>query len=93
MKTLSLEMLRLNSDEILGRNQMKNISGGGSCGAYLPSGSSAGDHNFESNHASLESSDSGQVFRGLSFGDAQALTSGVSGARWCCDGCGSASWY
>lgn len=93
MKKLSLEMLRLSTNEILERSQMKKITGGGGCGAYLPSGSSPGNHTFESQNASLESSDSGMVFRNLSYQDAQDIISGIPGARWCCDGCGTASWY
>jgi hypothetical protein len=40
MKKLSLEMLRLTSDEVLQRSQMKKITGGygSSCGYRHPSG-------------------------------------------------------
>jgi hypothetical protein len=42
MKKLSLEMLRLTSDEVLGRSQMKKITGGygtsGTCGYRTSSG-------------------------------------------------------
>ncbi len=44
MKKLSLEMLRLTSDEVLGRSQMKKITGGygssGTCGWKHPNGGS-----------------------------------------------------
>jgi hypothetical protein len=77
----------------LPRKAMLSVTGGGTCGAYLPSGSSPGNHDFQSQNASLESSDSGMVFRNLSYSDAQAMIAGIAGARWCCDSCGSASWY
>ncbi|MFC0261896.1 hypothetical protein [Fontibacter flavus] len=35
MKKLRLEMLRLTSDEVLGRNQMKKITGGAGGGSWV----------------------------------------------------------
>ena len=69
----------------LGRAEMKNVTGGvmaapssGSCSYYLPHSNAAGGP---------------VVTYNVSKDDAKAYTNGVSGAHWCCDDCGTASWY
>ena len=74
MKKLSLEMLRLTSDEVLQRSQMKKITGGygsGSCGyAYNDGSGWRGDC-------------------GVSQSEARFMTAGYSptNAYWCCQSC------
>jgi len=96
MKRLSLKRLKLRADDLLPREQLKTvIGGGGTCGALLPAGSGPGqDTTFDPPYPSASQSGSGpMIFRGVSRSEAESLTRGVSGARWCCTSCGSASWY
>ena len=61
MKKLSLEMLRLTSDEVLGRSQMKKITGGIACSHTLTcedGTQSTGSGNCPTD-ASLECSENG----------------------------------
>jgi hypothetical protein len=79
MKKLKLSALQLGSTELLTREQMKNVMAGGTCAYYLPGGSASGGPIATYN---------------VSASDAQWWANqGGSGAHWCCDSCGSASWY
>ena len=67
----------------LSKNEMKNFKGGyaaatgGSCACLQPTGNAVGGP---------------VVTYGMSSGDAQGCATAFHG-RWCCDSCGSASWY
>ena len=97
MKKLKLSFRDLDNTEVLTREQLKKIVGGsgssgcnnnnsngshsnsgGTCAYYLPHGSASGGSIVNYN---------------VSLGEACTMINGVSGARYCCDGCGSASWY
>nr|WP_294792424.1 hypothetical protein [uncultured Mucilaginibacter sp.] len=70
---------------------MKKISGGyGTCGAFVPYGSG---NNCGGTAGDICFTGGGTVFLAISYDEAHCLVDGVSGAHWCCDSCGSASWY
>lgn len=77
---------------------------GGTCGAYIPIAGAAqysipnpSFGNLSSavsfNAESVSGTTTSTVWRGVSQSIAQQMTQGISGAKWCCDNCGSASWY
>ncbi|GGC36270.1 hypothetical protein GCM10011386_30530 [Parapedobacter defluvii] len=100
MKKLKLDFK--NVGEILTREQLKQIVGGGTCAVYLPSGWTAtGELNWDAS-GSGQSSDMGDgnigstwILRGISRTDADNLMANTAGdgRQWCCDSCASASWY
>jgi len=77
-KTLSKKEQRT----ILGGNVDELVEGTGSCAAFIPC-------NIPGRHD--DSCGGGEIVRNLSKAKAQALV--VNGGRWCCEGCGTASWY
>jgi hypothetical protein len=96
----------LNATEILSREKLKMLLGGGlgdtgTCGAYLPGnapinkGSYSGDLNIVgSATAPAYNAGSGHAtWKNISKETALAMTNGISGAKWCCDSCNDASWY
>lgn len=97
MKKLKLNFQHFGDTEVLTREQLKKITGGngsggcnagnsngghsnssGTCAYYLPNGSYSGGPIATYN---------------VSLAEACTMINGVSGARYCCDSCGSASWY
>lgn len=99
MRKLSLNSLNLGAESLLPMGQLKTVFGGnvpygGICGAYLPSGAGGNDTQFDPPYPSATGGN-GQptIFRGVSQSEALSLTQGVQGAKWCCESCGSASWY
>ena len=89
--------------EILSKEELKKIVGGkdygsGTCSAYVPVSSNngwgslpTGSHTFQG--SSLEVNQDAHIYRNVSRDFAIEITKGVSGAKWCCESCGSASWY
>jgi hypothetical protein len=78
----------------LSREALKNVKGGGTCAAYWPDKNKptvSQVNNFHSD--TISGSGNSVVFYGTSAADAQALAAAKPGGRWCCDSCGSASWY
>jgi hypothetical protein len=84
---------------------MADGGGGGSCAAYLPIGGAnpgnipwfptgglSGSYDLGSS-SSVQTTTLYTIYRGISKAHALALVSGISGAKWCCDSCASASWY
>lgn len=82
MKKLKLDLQQLNA-EVLTRSQMKTIFGGlasgGTCAYYLPDGSASGGPIVTYNVSSQEAQEYANAWG--------------AGAHWCCDSCGTASWY
>lgn len=65
-------------------------------GAYIPSSTNI----MGSLHGTVSGSslyvnhtENYSVWQGISKENALAMTQGISGAKWCCDNCASASWY
>jgi len=96
MKKLKLVALELGAKEVLTREQLKKMAGGdgsggtGTCGAYLPAGTS-----FQCGWSAAAACYDGSYYTivQISKDTAQCLTNGVSGAHWCCDQCPTTSWY
>lgn len=97
-----LEKLLINPDKVLKNEELISLRGGsdvsGSCGVYLPAGSGYpgnGDNSWSgpAGSSGLSYDNGAIVLRGVSKDYALSTISGVSGAKWCCDSCGSASWY
>lgn len=61
----------------LTKKQMQEIKGGGTCAAYMPNGNASGGPVATYN---------------VSIQEAKEMAN-VPGGHWCCDSCGSASWY
>lgn len=82
------EILNLNGVTALNKKQQNVINGGGTCAFYLPAGSFTqeqfGDYTLDITCPCTKT--------GVSKSEALAAVSGVSGAKWCCDSCSSASW-
>jgi hypothetical protein len=76
MKKLSLEMLKLTSDEVLQRSQMKKITGG--YGGILIAPGTCGFIDRD-----------GYPACGISSGSAQMLNRLYPGGNWCCESCHS----
>jgi hypothetical protein len=76
----------------LSRAEMKRILGGGTCAAYLPSGSNFPTTTFDPGVSAVAINNS-YTFIGMSSDAAQKLVDGVSGAHWCCDHCSTSPWY
>ena len=77
-----MKKLRLNFTqsvgEILTREELKSITGGDLGGSGKPA---------------YEAFNGYTIIRGVNKETALAMINGQSGAKWCCDSCGSASWY
>lgn len=81
---------------MLQRDQLKTVIGGydsnGNCRAYWP------DRNADSINSASFSADSMTIngdradFIGMNAADAESVALAKPGGRWCCDGCGTASW-
>jgi len=84
MKKLSLEMLRLSTEEVLGRSQMKKITGGYGGGILIGLGTCGWRDR------------TGYPVCNISSGSAQMLNMLYPGGNWCCESChsrgGSASY-
>ncbi|WP_081610453.1 hypothetical protein [Mariniradius saccharolyticus] len=77
MKKISLEMLRLSSDEVLERSQMKKITGGYGGGILIGPGT-CGWRDRD-----------GYPVCNISSGSAQMLNRLYPGGNWCCESCQS----
>lgn len=86
----------LKSRNILSKMQMQNVKGGGTCAVYVPvQFRDQALHNFAAANGACEvarGDDNSMIIEGTSKDTALATIAGISGARWCCDSCGSASW-
>lgn len=90
MRKISLNSVK----SYLSRDEMREINGGGTCGAYLPNGQGNSVPVFEQPNGGATINQGGpDVFRGITQAEALALTQGITGARWCCSNCSTASWY
>ncbi len=82
MKKFKFSKLNLDDAHILSREELKYVLGGdgygGTCAYYMPNGGYGGTP---------------VVTYNVSSSEAQQMIQGISGAHWCCDSCGSASWY
>lgn len=76
---------------ILGKEQQKSIKGGaGGCAVYIPAGTSINPGtNWTTTGGTI--TPAGTTYYGVTKTMAGNLTS--NGGKWCCDSCGSASWY
>ncbi|MEG2370173.1 MAG: hypothetical protein RSB23_03310 [Alistipes sp.] len=83
----------LKARNILSKEQMQNVKGGGTCAFYLPM-SLSNTHFRGDIHATggFSSGENDSVYKGVSKEEALRETAGISGARWCCDSCDKASW-
>ena len=79
MKKINLEMLRLTSDEVLERSQMKKITGGSvpDPGVLIGPGTCGWRDR------------SGYPVCNISSGSAQMLNMLYPGGNWCCESCAS----
>ncbi|WP_315579123.1 hypothetical protein [Hoylesella oralis] len=105
MKKLRLNFTQ-SVGEILTREELKSITGGdlggsGTWGVYLPSNAPVNTGSYHgsfhavggSGKTAYETFDGSTIIRGVNKETALAMIDGQSGAKWCCDSCGSASWY
>ncbi|QNR83927.1 hypothetical protein H9N25_18660 [Pedobacter riviphilus] len=99
MKKLTLKPNAFNKGEVLTREQLKRVMGGGTCQVFLPNtpsggtnwgGTSWGGPNGTPYSGSIVHGTNGTVISGVSSADAQRAVS--NGGHWCCDSCGSAPW-
>lgn len=104
MKKLS--KLKLREFHEMSDFEMKNVVGGyyvarGTCSVYIPRtiGNAPSLGNYDSQTTTYSSgglyvnSEAGfTIHRGVSYDSVMGMISGVSGAKWCCDNCGNASW-
>ncbi len=78
----------------LTNEELKKIVGGvGTCAAYIPSSYTGGGTSGTYTGTNATSSNGDLTMYGVSYTDAINMTNGISGAKWCCDSCSSASWY
>lgn len=76
---ITITMLKtINFGKTLSKKQMQEIKGGGTCAAYMPTGNASGGPVATYN---------------ISKDEAQSWANSFPGGRWCCDSCGSATWY
>ncbi|MCX2682115.1 hypothetical protein OOZ15_19350 [Galbibacter sp. EGI 63066] len=89
------KILNLEGVTVLDKKQQKLVNGGeGGCGAYIPAGQSGNTTSFEPpNGGASTGSNKPTVFYDISYAEAQSVIQGVSGARWCCASCSTASSY
>lgn len=85
-------ILKLDGISILDKKQQQFIMAGGTCGAYVPSGG-GNSTKFESGNGGATITESGMTVFMISKSEALSLTKGVSGAKWCCESCSTATWY
>lgn len=107
MKKLKLNLSAQRVGEILSREELKGIAGGvgsgtaygkGTCGAYVPKSANNGSGALAGSGSTFKAdefqvTEVANIYRGVSKEFAADITRGVTGAKWCCDNCGSASWY
>lgn len=100
MKKLKLKALELGAMEILSREQLKRVMGGGNCAVTftLPNGGTSGTAQFDHcDYFVLHKNSNGtQTYTcyGTSMNTASGAAENIgSGAHWCCDSCNNASWY
>ena len=88
LKTIS----SLHGVKVLNKEQQSKIGGGrGSCAAYIPSGTyDTGATPFGDGHGSVVLNCPCYLYD-TSKSRAKEMVS--NGGNWCCDSCGSASWY
>lgn len=103
MKKLRLNVTNLGATEILSREELKKVLGGtdygsGTCGAYVPNSANGGAGALAGSGSTFTGG-SGYVttevtvYKEVSKQFALDITNGISGAKWCCDSCGSTDWY
>jgi hypothetical protein len=98
MKKLKLKALELGATEVLTREQLKKVLGGdGTCAATWNSSSQTGNISVSGSSLHVKTNPDGSKTYTLYGADKNtasgAAANGGSGAHWCCDSCGSASWY
>lgn len=93
--------------DVLTRDELKKVLGGnhygsGTCAAFIPEvgennwpsyGSLPPGSTWEAGSVEVDGNVGYTIFRGISKEFAQQITQGISGAKWCCENCASASWY
>ncbi|QHI38901.1 hypothetical protein IMCC3317_43010 [Kordia antarctica] len=82
ISTLGKTITKAEQRTILGGNVDELSPGTGSCAAFRPC-TIPGDHD--------DTCEGGDIVRNVSKDEAKAFV--ASGGRWCCEGCGGASWY
>lgn len=108
MKKITTSGRSFGTAQGLTKQQLKNVLGGSlvapKCAVYLPPGAGTGTATNPTHwtqpgspgegvgFSSMSMSNGTRTFYGVSAADAQAQAVGA-GAHWCCDNCGSASWY
>ncbi len=65
------------------------MAGSGTCAAYVPAGTNPGIGGYDG--GSYTRNSDGRTVRGVSMSEAMNFAS--NGGYYCCDSCGSASWF
>lgn len=99
MKKLKLKAFELGATEVLTREQLKKVLGGdGTCAVTWIDTHMTGSYGAWSGSAMTVTTNSDGSRTYTLYGTEKATASGISGvggsgSHWCCDSCGSASWY